>query len=94
MIRTDITRTELLSAAFALHRVRAEKELREAMEASGLRREEGWSIVEFTREDDGRTQLVLRPLHLAKATPTGLQYIVEIAADGSIVTRCEVPDRE
>ena len=92
MSRSDVTRTKVLSAAFAEHRVRAEVQLWEAMGAAGLRREDGWSIVEFTREDDAGTQLVLRPLHLSKPTPANLQCIVEIIDDGSIATQCAAPD--
>ena len=84
----ESTRTEVLSAAFAQHRAQAEAQLWNAMKSAGLAEGDGWSIVEFTREAGGGTQLVMRPLHLTKASPPGMQCIVSIADDGSIEVEC------
>jgi hypothetical protein len=89
MIRSEITRTEVLSAAFAQHRVQAQARLQEAMDAAGLTKAEGWSIVEFTREADGGTQLVMRPLHLTRSSPPNFQCVVAIVGDGSIEVHCD-----
>lgn len=65
------------------------------MEQLGLRREDGWSILEFTRETAGGTELVLRPLHMRLASPPGLECIVGIVEDtAKIQTECRKPDLE
>ena len=93
MADTERSRADLLARAFAAARERAQAYLWAEMEKSGLRREDGWSIVETTREAQGGTQIVLRPMHRHLPAPEGLECIVGIAEDdGGIYGRCYGPD--
>ena len=74
-------------------RDRARRYLWAEMEKLGLREKDGWSISEFTREDRGGTQIVMRPMHLRLPAPDGLECVVGIIEhDGGIVGRCTGPD--
>jgi len=65
------------------------------MEQLGLRRDDGWSIVEFTRESAGATELVLRPLHLRLPSPPVLECVVGIVEDSATIQiECRKPDFE
>ena len=93
MATNDRTRTDQLALALVAERERAEKYLWAEMAKLGLRREDGWSITEITREDKGGTQIVLRPVHRHLQAPDGLECIVGVVeADGGIHAHCSGPD--
>jgi len=93
MAETDHSRTDNLARAFLAERRRAEKYLWAEMAKLGLRKEDGWSIRELTREDQGGTQIVLRPMHMFLRAPEGLECIVGIVEeDGTVSGRCHGPD--
>jgi len=56
------------------------------MDERGLYESDGWSIYEFTREVDGRTELVMRPIHPHLSAPPGLECICTIEEPGSKVS--------
>lgn len=90
---SDRSRTRLLATALAEERARAEAHLWSEMEKRGLRKADGWRIVEFTRDAGGGTEIVLRPLHLYVASPLGLECVVGlVAADGEVHSRCAPGD--
>jgi hypothetical protein len=43
------------------------------MDRHGLLEGDGWQIYEFTRQVDGRTELVLRPVHTQLTPPQDLE---------------------
>jgi hypothetical protein len=51
----------------------ARKALRGHMVRHGLGEDSGWRIYEFTREVDGRTELVMRPVHSHLNPPSKLE---------------------
>jgi hypothetical protein len=73
----------ILADKLALKLEAAEAELRHQMEARGLRRTDGWTIIQFTREAHGGTLLVLRPMHLRITPPGDLECVVGVTAGGS-----------
>lgn len=76
------------AALFAAHRSEAEAQLRRKMEALGLYERDGWKVTEVMRESSGGTELVLRPLHLRRDAPPGLECMVWICGDsGAVRTR-------
>ena len=86
---SDGDRTQLLAKALAEERAKAERHLWSEMEARGLRKADGWRIVEFTREAHGGTQIVLRPLHLYLPSPPGLECVVGVMDQpGDIRSEC------
>jgi hypothetical protein len=93
MANIERTRTDALAIALVAERERAEKYLWGEMERLGLRREDGWSITEVTREAGGGTQIVLRPMHRHLRAPEGLECVVGVVEhDGEIHARCMGPD--
>ena len=76
----------LLAAAFAAKREEALAVLRRHMEERGLKEKHGWSINESIRHRDGRTELVLRPIHLRLDPPEGLECVVTIDEPGSRIS--------
>ena len=79
----------MLATALAEERTQAEAHLWREMEQRGLRKADGWRIVEFTRDADGGTEIVLRPLHLYLASPQGLECVVGLAGPhGEVHSRC------
>ena len=52
--------------------------LRREMDQRGLTQDSGWRIAEFTREVEGRIELVMRPVHSRLAAPEGLECVVSI----------------
>ena len=74
-------RTRVLAQSLARERAGAEKDLWSRMAQLGLLAEDGWSIVEFTREALGGTEFVLRPLHLHLSSPPGVECIVGVVED-------------
>ena len=94
MADADRSRTALLARALCTERERAEQYLWAEMAKLGLRKEDGWSIHESTREQGGGTQIVLRPIHRQLRAPEGLECIVGIGADdGGIQRECTPADR-
>ena len=85
---SDRSRTFHLAAELAKERARVEAHLWREMGKLGLKREDGWSIVEFTREAEGGTEIVLRPLHLYIVSPSGVECIVGVVEDGAIRSEC------
>ena len=93
MTDTERTRTDSLASALRAERQRAEQYLWTEMAKLGLRKEDGWSINESTRESGGGTQIVLRPIHRQLRAPEGLECIVGIVGDeGAIEGHCSGPD--
>ena len=89
----DRSRTQHLARAMATERERAKDMLRDEMRGLGLREEDGWNIVEFTRDARGGTEIVLRPLHRQLPSPPGLECIVGIVEeDGTVHARCRRPE--
>jgi hypothetical protein len=95
MSDADRSRTDSLAHALSAERDRLRLYLRGEMEKLGLREEDGWSILEFTRESGGGTQIVLRPMHMRLAPPAGLECVVGIVEDdGKIHGKCTGPDSQ
>ena len=81
---------DVLAAAFAAKRQQARVTLRGRMDRRGLLEKDGWRIDEAIRHREGRTELVLRPIHLRLPMPHDLECIVAIDEPGSNVTSdCE-----
>ena len=79
-----------LAEAFAAKREEARRKLRDHMHALGLHEKDGWRINESIRHREGRTELVLRPIHLRLDTPDGVECVVTIDEPGhSISTDCD-----
>lgn len=79
-----------LAEAFAAKRDEAREKLRGHMRACGLLESDGWRINESVRHREGRTELVLRPIHLRLDTPPGLECVVTIDEPGHHITAdCE-----
>ena len=72
------TREEHLFPEFSARCIEARGRLRRHMEERGLYESDGWKIYEFTRQVDGRTELVMRPLHRTLTAPEGLECVVAI----------------
>jgi hypothetical protein len=90
---TSNDRTKVLAKTLATERERAERYLWREMQQLGLLRADGWSIVEFTREAAGGTEIVLRPLHLRLPSPPGLECVVGIVEETArIQTECRNPE--
>ena len=84
--KTDST----LAAAFAAKCEEARAMLRRHMEARGLFEQDGWRINESIRHRLGRTELVMRPIHLRLNAPAGLECVVGIDEPGHTITAdCE-----
>ena len=67
-----------LAHAFTAKYETARATLRREMDERGLTEEAGWRIAEFTREVDGRIELVMRPIHSNLSAPEGLECVVSI----------------
>ena len=68
----------------------AQETLWREMTQLGLFSADGWQLVETTRDRDGRTEIVLRPLHRVLTSPEHLECVVWISNDGEETgTRCE-----
>ena len=77
-----------------LARIReAEAFLWAEMRKLGLLEKEGWRIVQSTRDVAGATEIVLRPIHLRKPAPEGLECIVRVhEVERSVDSHCNPPD--
>jgi hypothetical protein len=60
--------------------------LRGHMRERGLREQDGWTIHEFTRQVDGHTEIVMRPMHRHLDPPPGLECKCEIDEPGSHIS--------
>ncbi len=49
----------------------------------GLLEKDGWAIYEFVRESDGRTELVMRPIHRELPAPSDFECMCSIDEQGS-----------
>ncbi len=78
-----------LAQTFAERCEQARAYLRREMNERGLLEKDGWRIVESVRATGTRTELVMRPLHMHLAAPEGLECVVEIDEDETIVSNCE-----
>ena len=75
---------------FAAHRAEAEAELWRRMEETGLFARDGWRLSETTREARDGTELVIRPIHMSRDAPSGMECIVHVREDdGQIDMRCQ-----
>jgi len=79
-----------LTREFVAKREETRAILRGHMDARGLRERDGWRISESIRQRDGRTELVMRPIHLQLPAPDDLECVVAIDEPGSsITTECD-----
>ena len=72
---------EMLASEVVRRIAAAKEQLLRDMAALGLKREDGWRIVEELRTTVGGTQFVFRPVHLRKDSPD-LEATVAIDSDG------------
>ena len=73
----------------------AQSYLRSEMERLGLSEEDGWKIIQVTRERRGGTEMVLRPFHRKLAAPEGLECIVWVSVAEPVVdSACAPPTGE
>ena len=83
-------RDESVAARFSERRAAAEAYLWREMNARGLRAQDGWKIMELTRDTIDGSELVLRPLHLWQAAPPELVCVISLMEDdASIHSNCE-----
>lgn len=62
--------------------------LESEMKRLGLLREDGWTIIQVTREGRGGTEMVLRPFHSKLAAPEGLECVVWVSAEPAVDSEC------
>lgn len=77
---------EVLFPEFAARCDEARASLRHHMTERGLHERDGWRIYEFTRDLNGRTELVLRPVHPSLSAPDDLECVCTIDEPGSQVS--------
>ena len=78
-----------LSVRFSDKVQQAHAYLEAEMKRLGLLQEDGWKIIQKTREGRGVTEMVLRPFHFRLAPPEGLECIVWIsAAEPAVDSEC------
>lgn len=75
-----------LAAAFAAKREEARATLLAHMHERGLRETDGWRINESIRHREGRTELVMRPIHMRLDAPRDLECWVAIEEPGLDIT--------
>jgi hypothetical protein len=64
--------------------------LRKHMDERGLFERDGWRISESTRFRDGKSEIVMRPIHLHLPAPDDLECVVTIDEPGSSIgAECE-----
>jgi hypothetical protein len=80
------TKDALVFPEFAARCEEARVALRKHMGDRCLHERDGWRIHEFTREVDGRTEIVMRPVHLHLNEPSDLECVCTIDEPGSKVT--------
>jgi hypothetical protein len=73
----------------------AQAYLRSEMRRLGLFEEDGWKIIQDTRERSTGTEMVLRPFHLKLDAPEGLECVVWISPEQPEVdSECAPPSGE
>jgi hypothetical protein len=72
-----------LATQFAMKRHEARVMLRKHMQDRGLLERDGWNIAEVVRQREGKTELVMRPIHLRLPSPDDLECVVAIDDAGS-----------
>ena len=83
-------RDKELSRAFAARCEEVRTTLKAHMHARGMHLEDGWRIHEALRHDDGRTILVMTPIHSRLPIPTDLECTCSIDEAGSdISSQCD-----
>jgi hypothetical protein len=93
MADSDGSRTMSFSRALVTARLRAYDFLWAEMTKLGLRREDGWSIVELTREGRGGIEIVMRPMHMHLPSPEGMECVAAFVEETAAVhTQCKGPD--
>ena len=79
-----------LADAFTSKCEQARSELASHMKDRGLHLEEGWRIHEQVRHIDGRTEIVMTPIHIKHPAPEGLECSCSIDEEGSNASsRCD-----
>ncbi|HSS27483.1 MAG TPA: hypothetical protein VLJ84_07435 [Usitatibacter sp.] len=79
-----------LAYAFAARCEEARTNLRAHMRSRGLHFEDGWRIHEGMRNVEGRTVIVMTPIHLKQPAPEDLECTCSIDEPGSnISSECE-----
>ena len=87
------SRTMSLSRALTAARLRAQDFLWAEMTKLGMRREDGWSIAEFTRETRGGMQILMRPMHMHLPSPERMECVVAFVEEtAAIHAQCKGPD--
>ena len=82
-----------LAAQFSSKMRHAHEYLRSEMERLHLSEDDGWKIIEVTRERGGGTEMVLRPYHSRLAAPEGLECIVWVSVEPIVDSECAPPAR-
>lgn len=79
-----------LATEFAAKCEKARETLRHRMETRGLLEKAGWRINESVRHIEGRTEMVMRPIHLRLTAPADLECVIAIDEPGDqISSNCE-----
>jgi hypothetical protein len=79
-----------LTRQFAARCAETRALLRKHMDERRLFERDGWQISESTRFRDGKTELVMRPIHMQLSAPDDLECVVTIDEPGSsIESECE-----
>ena len=85
-------RDSQLARAFAEQCADARTKLETHMNSRGLRFEDGWRIHEKTRHADGRTIIVMKPIHARLPAPEDLECECWIDEPGEdISSDCQPP---
>jgi len=86
---TDMGRSDAeLSMRFSDKVQHAHAYLEGEMKRLGLFAEDGWKIIQVTREGRGGTEMVLRPFHFRLTPPEGLECIVWISSEPAVDSEC------
>jgi hypothetical protein len=80
------SRDQRLFSEFAGKCEEARVTLRKHMSDRGLREQDGWTIHEFTRQIEGRTEIVMRPIHRHLDPPSELECSCEIDEPGANIS--------
>jgi len=80
------TSDDTLVLAFGAKCDEARAALQRHMLDRGLHEADGWRIYEFTRQIEGRSEIVMRPIHSRLEAPAGLECFCEIDAPASKVS--------
>ena len=82
-------RDKNLSRELGLKCDEARAALEKHMTERGLREEDGWWIYECTRQANGYTELVMRPMHRKLTPPSDLECVCIIdESDGETAAEC------